>query len=329
MTTASRRDATPSTRTTPPHPIPPDLQIPYRFMSLLARRVPLPVGLATGAAIADVVHAMAKSKRLAARRNLAQVMGASPDDPQVAAAARTAFRNFGRYIFEMFHLPVRDDAELRERLRPVGLHHLDAAMRRDRGVILVTAHLGNMDASTIMLSLIGAPQTLAAADEVRPRLFMSYLRDARRRWNVTLVPPQKIGRRMLMALRRRRLVALFVDLGIQQTGGVRVTFFGRDTYFPAGAARLSRISGAPIVFGASIRTGAERFDVVVCEPVLPRDTGNETADMEAMMQELVGQLEAMVRRYPEQWYMFRDMWPAAALPPRRYGLLDDPGTAAS
>jgi KDO2-lipid IV(A) lauroyltransferase len=143
--------------------------------------------------------------------------------------------------------------------------------------------------------------------------------------------------RMLRALRRRRMVGLVADVGIKNSGGVRVAFFGRDTYFPAGPARLSRLSGAPIVFGCAIRTKKGTYDIVIGAPILPRQSVDERADMESMTQQVVDQLESLIRRHPDQWYMFRDMWPANPLPPRqsapaaRLALVEaaSPGTAVS
>ena len=36
---------------------------------------------------------------------------------------------------------------------------------------------------------------------------------------------------------------------------------------------------------------------------------NRTADVQTLTQRFMDQLETWIRRYPDQWYMFRDMWP--------------------
>jgi len=105
------------------------------------------------------------------------------------------------------------------------------------------------------------------------------------------------------------MIASVIDMGIQEGGGVEVDFFGHPTPFPAGPAKLARWSGAPLVFGLARRTADGRFVVQVAPPVMPERSPDRQRDIQAITQRLVDILAGFVRRYPEQWYMFRDMWP--------------------
>ena len=42
----------------------------------------------------------------------------------------------------------------------------------------------------------------------------------------------------------------------------------------------------------------------------PAPTGDRRADERALTQAIVDRLERLIQRHPEQWYMFRPMWPA-------------------
>ena len=44
------------------------------------------------------------------------------------------------------------------------------------------------------------------------------------------------------------------------------------------------------------------------EPVAFIPTGDEEADVHAYTQAIVARVEAILRSYPDQWYMFRRMW---------------------
>lgn len=306
--------------------------LPYRFMVFLAKRFPLSLGYAIGETVADIAYHVWESKRMSAQRNYATVLGVDADHVDAARLARRAFRNFGRYIVEMFHLQSLSPEDLRSLLNVRDLHYLHEALAYNRGVVFVSAHIGNMEAASAVLPLLGH-QMVAAAERLRPDWVMRYMERARAQWGVTLVPVERAGRRLLTALRRKKLVALIADVGIKHTGGVRVRFFGRDTYFPAGPARFSRLSGAPLVFGCAVRNKRNGYDIIVGAPVLPRHTADETADMEGMTQQVVDQIEDMIRQYPDQWYMFRDMWPREPLPPAAAPTYTTsshaPGTAAS
>jgi KDO2-lipid IV(A) lauroyltransferase len=91
--------------------------------------------------------------------------------------------------------------------------------------------------------------------------------------------------------------------------GVAVDFFGRQTVFPSGPARLARISGAPVVFGWAARRPRGRYLVHISPPVLSDRALDPEEDARRITSRLVSEFAAAVRRYPEQWYVFRDMWP--------------------
>ena len=129
---------------------------------------------------------------------------------------------------------------------------------------------------------------------------------------------------LVRKLRKREMVALVVDAGVSGGDGITVNFFGRQTVFPAGPARLARLSGAPIVFGLAVRRAggrpmagtSKRFHVYVEPPILSDRTLSGEEDARRVTQEIASTFERYVRRFPDQWYVFRDMWPHIAPVPR-------------
>jgi len=93
-----------------------------------------------------------------------------------------------------------------------------------------------------------------------------------------------------------------------------VPFFDHETVFPAGPARLARLSGAPIVFGWAARKPGGRYLAHVSEPILSNRDLEADEDALEITRRIVGDFERAVRRYPAQWYVFRDMWPGSAAP---------------
>ena len=51
-----------------------------------------------------------------------------------------------------------------------------------------------------------------------------------------------------------------------------------------------------------------RYRAHVFPPVLPDRDAEATADAQRVTQEVARTFEGMVRRYPSQWYAFREMW---------------------
>jgi KDO2-lipid IV(A) lauroyltransferase len=91
--------------------------------------------------------------------------------------------------------------------------------------------------------------------------------------------------------------------------GVPVQFFGHSTHFPVGPARLARMSGAPIIFGLAVRRPGNRFVAYISPPIFTNPELDAEEDVRVTTQRVVEQLERFVRKYPSQWYAFRDMFP--------------------
>ena len=77
----------------------------WRLSSALAQRLPAGLTYAVAVAGGDLAYLAWAPKREIARRNLARVLGLTPEHPAVAAAARRSFRNFARYLVEIMRFP--------------------------------------------------------------------------------------------------------------------------------------------------------------------------------------------------------------------------------
>jgi lauroyl/myristoyl acyltransferase len=87
-------------------------------------------------------------------------------------------------------------------------------------------------------------------------------------------------------------------------------FFGVRTAFPTIAAALARVSGAPIIVAAVTRDRDNSFKGVAARPIFVERTKQAAADLERATQAIVHALEGLMRPEPDQWYIFRPMWPA-------------------
>jgi KDO2-lipid IV(A) lauroyltransferase len=265
----------------------------------LARRVALPWG--------DFAYALWKRPRETALRNYGHVLGRAPDDPVVQGAARGCFRHFALYIAEMLHVQGWDTRTVIERLEIDGGEHFVEADAHGKGIIFVSAHMGSAEIAASVAVLRGYRIT-AVTERLRPRFVMDWAVACRAAMGITLVPVERAGISLLRALRRKEMVAFVIDAGVERGGGVPVTFFGRETMFPEGPARLARLSGAPIVFAVAARLPSGRFRAHVEPAILSDRSLSPEEDARCLTQRLASAFEPYVRRYPGQWYAFREMW---------------------
>lgn len=264
----------------------------------LARRVAVPWG--------DFAYAHWKRPRDAALRNYAHVLGRPLDDPLVQRAARDCFRHFALYIAEMLHVQGWDTNTVLDRLEIEGEEHFEEAEEHGKGAIFVSAHMGSAEVAASVAVLQGYRIT-AVTETLHPPFVMDWAVACRAAVGITLLPVGRAGISMLRALRRNEMVAFVIDAGTERGGGVPVMFFGRETVFPDGPARLSRLSGAPIVFAMAARLSRGRFRAHIEPPLLSDRSLSPEDDARCLTQRLASSFERYVRQYPGQWYAFREM----------------------
>jgi KDO2-lipid IV(A) lauroyltransferase len=241
-----------------------------------------------------------------ARANMARVLGPRVDAAEVDRRTRTAFRNYARY---MLHLLWMTNVSAEQRARGVdlrGVDAIDAALARGKGVILVTAHIGHWDLAAAVLAARGYC-VHAPVDTLEPPEWNARVQGIRASIGINPIPVETGLRHLVAALKRNEVLAMVVDRPLRE-GGAAIRFFGRQTRVPDGAARLALRTGATIIVAACTRHG-NRFVNRVFEMPAMAPSAAPAGDPAMVTQAIFDRLERFIRQYPEQWYMFREMWP--------------------
>jgi lauroyl/myristoyl acyltransferase len=249
-------------------------------------------------------------RRQIARENFAQVLGKSRDDPEVRRLAHNSFRNFGRYLRDVMLYPSLSIEELSQRVTLRSPNHFADALAVGKGLIIVSAHFGNMDMAGSVIAQQFAPVTLVG-ETLNPQQLMDFLTRARAARNVNLFPYDSAPRKIVQALKRNEATAFLLDFGITHhfdLTTVPVTFFGMRTNFPAGPAQLALLTGAPIVVGHAVVASNEHIDVYTNPPIFATRADDRREGMRLTMQQIATKMEEFIRQQPDQWYMFRPMW---------------------
>jgi KDO2-lipid IV(A) lauroyltransferase len=83
---------------------------------------------------------------------------------------------------------------------------------------------------------------------------------------------------------------------------------GRPASTHTSPARLHLKTGAPIIAGAFIRVGLFQYRMVTAEPIRFAPTGDKEQDIAMLTTEINRRLEAVIRRYPEQYLWAHKRW---------------------
>ena len=103
------------------------------------------------------------------------------------------------------------------------------------------------------------------------------------------------------------MLAILLDQHARK-GGVVVDFFGRPASTHRSAAVLHLATGAPLCFGACIRTGPMKFRIRLAALIRHTSTGNHKQDVQSILERLTHELEARIRTDPEQYLWAHRRW---------------------
>ncbi len=194
------------------------------------------------------------------------------------------------------------------------MEHLEAARSAGKGLVIVTGHIGNWDIAGALLGHMNLPLH-AVADRFEPERMNDLINGAREKHGIHILYLDTGSlKQMFMALKRNEIVMLLFDRP-QPEDGVAVQFFGETAYLPPGPAAITIKTGAALMTGYALRDpGDKTFSGRFEEPIEYKHllTGDKEADIQRVTQEMVNRFERIIREHPEQWYMFREMWPRTA-----------------
>ncbi len=281
----------------------------WRLGSICVGHLPLKLCHLIAHLAGSLGYLMLTQRRRNAYANYAQVMGRSLHDPEVKRVTRQAFRNFARYLIEVMRFPFVTQEELDRRVVLHETEEFRRALDEQKGVIFVSAHFGNMELAGVQLARKFARITLAA-EVLRAKRLYEWLVDHRAKHNVRLIPYQQAARTLLTALRDNEFVGFFLDLGIRYDHrGVPIKFFGETAYFPAAPALLAHRTGSPIIQGYAL-VDQDGLIHGHAFPIIHVDKSMDKDDcVRHITEQLAANMEQFIAKYPEQWYIFRRIWP--------------------
>lgn len=183
---------------------------------------------------------------------------------------------------------------------------LEELYRERRGVIVVTAHLGNWECLAASLAQRGFDGDVVGRTRARDSA-NRWLVDLRRAYGVETIPQDAPARRLVRALHDGRLVGLLCDLEVRRLDGVFVPFFGRPTLTMTAPAALARATGRPLVPVFCV-AHEDRYRLTVEEPLELDATLDRRAAVVDLCARMNRRFEERIRATPEQWAWHQERW---------------------
>jgi KDO2-lipid IV(A) lauroyltransferase len=244
--------------------------------------------------------------RRVALDNLTLAFGGEKSNREIRLIAKQVFRNIVHVVYEVgwsLHLQPKDlDAFFSVK----GFANLRAAVRKGKGVLVLTGHVGNWELMPVAAVMAGySANVLYRPIDYAP--LDRFFAEARARFGLKMIPKDASLLRVFRALKRGETVAMLLDQNVGLHKGVMVEFFGRRACTSYGLAYIALKTGAPVLPFFVVRDG--RCFTAEIGPEIPLiKTGDHQKDLEENTQRYNDALEAVIRRQPDQWFWVHRRW---------------------
>ncbi|MGB9877331.1 MAG: lysophospholipid acyltransferase family protein [bacterium] len=269
-----------------------------KTIQFICRFTPHSFHLYLGKLLGTLAYLLSIHRKALTRANLSLILGKNE-----RKLAMKVFQNLGMNLIEFISLPFLSQEKLRKLCFLKGKENLTNALKQGKGVVLLTAHLGNWE-------LIGARLALEGFEVISPARpqgkFEEEIYQIRKTSGYKTISVEEGILSLLPLLKKGCIIAILNDQNIL-FGGIKVPFFGIAVSTPPGAAILALRSGAIVLPTFDVRIG-NRHIVYIGSPIPLIKNGNFRGDVIKNTTKFNETIEEWIRKYPEQWLWSHHRW---------------------
>jgi KDO2-lipid IV(A) lauroyltransferase len=290
-----------------------------RFASAALGLLPERAALAAGALGGRVALRLAPRHRERAHTNMRIVF---PDwsDAQLDALLRANFAEMGRIAVDWARLAQLSPEALLARVDFHGVEHVQKALQRGRGVIVVTAHYGHWELIPSASRYHVPDVEVAVIGRTLGNPLVQALVAARRNLGGGVVLEREPAE-IIRALRRNAVVGILGDLRhSRKRGGILVPFLGRRAWTTHGPATIARRTGAALIPAFTRRCHGRQHRIEFLPELEPPRGPDLRADIRALTAALNEALGSFILADPSSWLWIHRRWRRSPdLPRELYG----------
>ena len=278
----------------------------FKLLALFMRIVPLRFLPKLGEYLGTLGCYLLAPRLKTAQNNIKMVFGSKLSDAEIESLAKANLNHISRDMFEVLrcHLSRNPQDFLETNISIQGKEHLDNALKKGKGVIAVSVHIGIFPLISAKMPALGYPFWLIYKDPNN-----IYLVDVFRQWmhrlGMKMVPykPRRLCvTESLKVLRSNGIIFLLIDQNPRGKYGTSVEFFDYQVPTYSGPIVMAQRTGAAVV-PMFIHRNEQNTSTITILPEIPfKKSADKEKDLVENLRAINAVCEECIQKYPEQWW---------------------------
>jgi len=276
----------------------------YKFVELIAFTTPYFFTYFIAIIVAKLSFAFGLSLD-ELKTNISNVLNLDKNSRRVHHIAGKVYVNWLKNVADFLKLPIISKEKLKERVEIVGLDNLDKALKKGRGIVIFTAHIGNFEWGACRVAVEGYKIWGTALERLYRRT-NNFFDNRRLAKGYKVIYANKILN-VFRILRNNEIIAIPTDW--DPFGNAKpIDFFGKKAYLPTGAVQIALKTGAQLIPSFIIRKSKYNHYQIIGKPIKLQREGNKEELIKINMAKVIRVIEKYIKENIEEWEMFHNIW---------------------
>jgi KDO2-lipid IV(A) lauroyltransferase len=278
----------------------------FQFLKISFSVLPRSLCLAIGGALGAMVYSIDRKHRQIALSNLNTAFGSQLSIAKQKKLARASFKHFGTVFAEIIKNRSMKKEKILRLISVEGKEHLEKALQGGEGALIFSAHLGNWEMATALVSQIGKVNVIARPLDNKG--IEDELLKIRKKLGANVIYKQQAARPILRALQDNEMVAILIDQNTVRNQAVFVDFFGKSAATTPSLAAFSLKTEAPLIPVFCYPTQSGKYQLKIFPPLETVVTGDEEQDVLKITQICTKIIQNQIQENPKVWLWFHERW---------------------
>ena len=235
---------------------------------------------------------------------------AYPDwsEERIKSVSRKVFMHIGVTFLEIFQMGFLDREKTLQKVMIKNNHYMDAAIKKNNPVIMISAHIGNWEMAHVFTSAYLNTPIVLVARALDNKILDNWINKIRTKFGNQVWHKKGALSKLARSLRDGNIVGMLIDQETRDNVSVQINFFNRVANATPAAALLARRYDATVLPVFCIRGANNKLILDVQKPVEIIHTKDRNNDIKINTQRMTNAVEQIIRIYPDQWFWVHKRW---------------------